>query len=193
MRGYFVVLAAYALLGCKDSKPVAVPEAENERLKKWYDAWAVQQPRPTEQLVSHIEAKLIGSRCIGELSNWARFYAFARLPEKVVDTGIVNFHLEKAGADGVVPGRRITEPDSWVTVDDRRIKMAMGDYDLKEDRIRVASCGNNVGAPGTDAIDNFDAYFNELKKRRLAHARVTSLDAKSVTPMPPNAGNAASR
>jgi len=67
--------------------------------------------------------------------------------------------------------RHITEPDSWVNIDDRPIRMVSGDYDVKEDRIRVAFCGNNVGGPGRGGINNMNAYFDELAKRRLAHAK----------------------
>jgi hypothetical protein len=91
------------------------------------------------------------------------------LPEKTVDTGIVDFHLDEAGTPGVKPGRQITAPDSWVNLDDRPIKMAAGDYDLEEDRIRVGFCGNNVSGPGPGGINNMNSYFDELKRRRKAH------------------------
>jgi hypothetical protein len=106
---------------------------------------------------------------VGSLDRWSRFYGYDSLPKKTVDTGIVDFHLEEAGAFAVKAGRHVTEPDSWVNIDDRPIKMVSGDYDVKENRIRIAFCGNNVGGPGKGGINNMNTYFDELKRRRLAH------------------------
>lgn len=80
------------------------------------------------------------------MDRWSRYYGYDRLPENTVDTGIIDFHLEEAGTTDVKSGRHITEPDSWVNIDDRPIKMVSGDYDVKEKRIRIGFCGNNFGA-----------------------------------------------
>lgn len=105
------------------------------------------------------------------MDRWSRYYGYDRLPEKTVDTGIVDFYLEEAGSPDVKTGRHITAPDSWMTADDRPIKMVSGDYDAKENRIRIAFCGNNVGSPRTAGINNMKTYYDELKRRRSTHAR----------------------
>ena len=134
---------------------------------KEYEAWAARQPRPPTQLIEGIEALLAKEPCVGSLERWSRHYAYNRLPEKTVDAGIVDFHLEELGTPDVKPGRHITEPNSWVNIDDRPIEMAEGDYDVKENRIRFAFCGENVG--GLVSVNDMNAYFDELKRRRLAH------------------------
>jgi hypothetical protein len=102
------------------------------------------------------------------MDRWARFYGYDRLPQETVDTGIVDFHLEEAGTAEVKVGRHITEPDSWVNIDDRPIKMVSGDYDVKEDRVRVGFCGKNVGGKQAD-VDKMRRYWGELDRRRAAH------------------------
>jgi hypothetical protein len=169
MRAELVLIAAFALNSCGRSEATKALPNEQERMQRWYKEWSARQPRPTPQLVDHIEALLAQVPCIGDLNRWSRSYGYNMLPEKSVDTGIVDFHLEEAGTPGVKPGRHITAPDSWVNLDDRPIKMAEGDYDLKEDRMRVGFCGNNVIGPGAAGINNMNSYFDELKRRRKAH------------------------
>lgn len=137
-------------------------------MEAWYTRWAKSQPRPSGEVVDGIEALLEKQPCIGDLGHWARFYGYDFLPEDAVDTGIVDFHLEQAGSYGVRPGRHITEPDSWVNLDDRPIRMADGDYDIRERRLTVASCGNNLGPRQPGDIRD-PTYFDDLKRRRAAH------------------------
>jgi hypothetical protein len=109
--------------------------------------------------------------CLGRLERWSRSFAYNYdPPRETLHAGIVDFNFEEAGKFGIQPGRHITEPNSWVNVDDRPIKMASGDYDVKEDRIRIKFCGNNVGGAGKGGIDNMDTYFDELDRRRSGHA-----------------------
>ena len=168
MRTSLFLLTASALACCGRAES---PENEQQRLERQYKAWAARQPRPPAPLVDRIEALLAKEPCVGSMDRWSRYYGYNHLPEKTVDTGIVDFHLEEAGTPGVRPGRHITEPDSWVNIDDRPIKMVSGDYDVEEDRIRIAFCGDNFGGPGTGGIDNMNSYFDELKQRRSAHAK----------------------
>jgi hypothetical protein len=163
-----LLLAMCALACCRRTEP---QESEQQRIERQYEAWAARQPRPPAQLVDHIEALLAKQPCVGSIHRWARYYGYNRLPEKTVDTRIVDFHLEEAGTPEVRAGRHITEPDSWVNIDDRSIKTVSGDYDLKEDRIRIAFCGSNVGGPDTRGINHMNAYFDDLKRRRSAHAK----------------------
>jgi hypothetical protein len=164
-----VIAVACALISCGRSERTQAPLNEQQRLERWYKDWSARQPRPTPQLVEHVEALLAQVHCIGDLNRWSRSYAYDMMPENTVDTGIVDFHLDEAGTPGVKPGRHITEPDSWVSQDDRPIKMAFGDYDLQEDRVRVAFCGNNVTGPGAGGINNMKSYDEELERRRKAH------------------------
>ena len=168
MRKNLLLLATCALACCRRAEPA---ENDQQRMERQYEAWAARQPRPPAQLVNHIEALLAKEPCVGSMNRWSRYYGYNRLPEKTVDRGIVDFHLEEAGTPPVRAGRHITEPDSWVNIDDRPIKMVSGDYDVKDNRIRIAFCGNNVGGPGRGGINNMNAYFDELAKRRLAHAK----------------------
>jgi hypothetical protein len=146
-------------------------------MQQRYAQWAAKQPRPDTKLVDRVESLLAKEPCVGSLDKWTRVYAYNRLPRKAVgglpkeavDRGIVDFHLEAVGV-GNKPERHITEPNSWVTMDDRPIKMADGDYDLKDNRIRFSFCGNNLGPSMPPAINNMATYFDELERRRSAHA-----------------------
>jgi len=171
MRTSLVLSAACALMSCQKAAPSPARETDVHRMVREYEAWAAQQPRPGEQMVDRVETLLAQESCIGRLDRWSRTYGFAMLPERTIDTGIVKFHLEEAGAHDVVPGRRITEPDSWINLDDRRIRIAFGDYDLREDRVRIAFCGNNVGPPSQGDIDNYEPYRVDLARRRAANRR----------------------
>lgn len=154
--------------GCRKAEPKR-PQSEEEKLSAWYAAWAAHQPRPAPQLVDRIESLLAKEPCVGSLDRWSRFYAYDYLPERTVDAGIVDFHLEEAGKMGIKPGVHITVPDSWVNLDDRPIKMAEGDFDIAENRIRFGSCGENVGIPGPGGFSNIAAYLRDLERRRIAH------------------------
>lgn len=167
MRTSLALIAACALIGCGKPEPAQAPLTEHDRMEKLYNEWAAQVPRPTPEIVDRIEALLVKEPCIGDINRWSRFYAYD-MPEKTVDTGIVDFHLEEAGTLGIKPGRQITVPSAWVNLDSRPIKMVGGDYDLKEDRIRVGFCGNNVG-PTQSAVDKMRRYWGDLDRRRAAH------------------------
>jgi hypothetical protein len=168
MRKSFLLLTICALSCCGKPAPQRAQETEQQRLEGQYEAWAARQPRPPAELIDHIEALLAKEPCVGSMTQWSRYYGYDRLPEKTVDTGIVDFHLEEAGTAEAKVGRHITEPDSWVTIDDRPIKMVSGDYDVKDNRVRIAFCGNNVGAERTE-VDNMARYWTELHRRRAAH------------------------
>ena len=170
MRTSLVLFATCILLSCRNAETGHAPQTKQERIVTQYEAWAARQPRPSPQLVDRIEMLLPRESCIGRLDQWSRHYGFNRLPEKTIDEGVVDFQLEEAGSPNVKAGRHITAPDSWVNLDDRPIKMAWGDYDVKGNRIRVAFCGNNFGGPG-QKVDNMKKYFDELKRRRSAAFR----------------------
>lgn len=166
MRALLMLLAVAALSSCRRSDPAHAPETGVERLEKQYRAWAARQPRPTSQIIDHLEDLLAQEPCVGSMQKWVRFYGYNRLPGNTVSTRIIDFHLDEAGPDAAKSDRHITAPDSWVGIDDRPIRMAFGDYDLKDGRIRLAFCGNNLGSSGSGGIDHMRTYFDELERRR---------------------------
>lgn len=131
--------------------------------------WAARQPRPAQRIVDRIEALLAGQQCVGRLDRWSRSYAYhydprtGNLYDKIID-----FHLEEAGSRGIRAGRHVTGPTRWMWVDDRPIKMATGDYDVTEGRLRIAYCGDNMGPP--EDFDRFERYWDDLERRRSALA-----------------------
>jgi hypothetical protein len=161
-----IPIAACALASCHDAESDRARQIAQQREEEWYQA--ARQPRPSEQLVDHIEDMLKREPCVGNLERWSRFYAFNMFPEKTVDTGIVDFHFEGVGWLGITPGRHITFPDVGAT-DARDIRMVTGDYDVKEDRIRIGFCGSHVRGPEPGDMNNMNAYLDELKRRRSAH------------------------
>jgi hypothetical protein len=114
-----------------------------------------QSEVPSERLVDRIESKLSANACIGSLARWNRQYRFWReqtydSPHRgEVDYNRVDFELWQAGRFGIKAGRSITLPEDVGTfrVDDRPIDLAMGDYDIKSDRLSIIHCGPNL--PGT--------------------------------------------
>lgn len=126
MRRAFAIVGATCLcvLACKraDVQRQLTPE---QRLEEKYSGWAKAQPRPPQTIVDRVEAMLEEEPCVGNLNRWSRLYSYNYRPP-TTDTGIVDFHLDEAGSYGVKPGRQITSPDSWVNIDDRRIKNGRG-------------------------------------------------------------------
>jgi hypothetical protein len=167
MRARLALLAACALMSCEKQEPKKASPAKQGQIERWYEDWAARQPRPTPQLVDHIEALLVRSPCIGDLKRWSRSYAYDMLPERTVDTGIVDFHFEEAGAENVKAGRHVSAP-FMANIDDRPIKMVDGDYDIREDRIRIGWCAQNVGATQSD-VDKARRYWAEKGRRRAEH------------------------
>ncbi len=164
-------LTYVAGVGCQRVEVLDQESTELDRLEEKHAAWARKQPRPPLRIVDRMEELLQQGPCVGRLDRWSRSFAYNYdIPRKTLYPKIVDFHFEEAGKFGVQRGRHITEPNSWVNIDDRPIKMVWGDYDVKEDRIRIAFCGNNVGGPEQGGINNMETYFDELKRRRSAHA-----------------------
>ncbi|WP_404712412.1 hypothetical protein [Sphingomonas sp. MMS24-J13] len=160
------LIAACGLVGCHRVAPVAIPQTGEQRITAWYQAWAAQQPRPSREIVDRVERLIAGQPCIGRLGQWSRSYAFHLLPNRTAYTQIIDFHFEEAGTPEVQVGRQVTAPAAWVNLDDRPIRMASGDYDLRDNRIRVEFCGANAGERRKDDINNIRTYFDELELRR---------------------------
>jgi len=135
-----------------------------------YQHWATTQPRPTQQIIDRIEGVLSREPCIGSLARWSRKYSYDYDSKaQALYPDIIRFELDEAGKFGVQPGRRAAEPSVLVGIDDRPIKMASGDYDLKDGRLHIFYCGNNFGAPGPGGIDNLHSYIPDRDRRRSAH------------------------
>jgi hypothetical protein len=161
----FAVACALAF-GCqKADVPERHPQTEPETLERNYAAWASKVPRPSQQMVERIEALLAKEPCVGRLDRWSRSYAYNGRMSGGVYLNIVDFHLEEAGTFGIQPGRHITAPNSWVAIDDRPIRVVSGDYDLGENRLRIAFCGENAG-PAKSEVDRMRAYWDDLDRRR---------------------------
>ena len=117
-------------------------------------------------MVDRIESLLAGKPCVGRLDQWSRTYAFDYdFGERRLYDHIIMFHLEEAGTPGVRPGRRVTEPNSWVIQDDRAIRMVDGDFDVSDGRLRIGFCGDNVG-PSAASVHQLRSYWTDLERRR---------------------------
>jgi hypothetical protein len=135
-------------------------------IKEQYDVWASRQPRPPRQVVDRIEALLAKEPCIGALGQWSRTYAYDEdMQTNTLYPDIVDFDLKAAGKFGVEPGLHLTEPNSWVAIDDRPIKMAWGDYKVANNQLTIGFCGSNVG-PSTGPIIHRPDYNDDLQRRR---------------------------
>jgi hypothetical protein len=154
--------------GCQRAEVRQQERLTDRNLEEQHAEWAARQPRPSEQVVSRIETLLTQDPCVGPLDRWERIYAYnENIQSKTLYPGIIDFHLNEAGGFGVRPGRHITEPNSWVNVDDRPIRMVSGDYQVSTGKLSIGFCGNNVGpSPEPTAIDRFDEYYDELKARQ---------------------------
>ena len=155
------------LCGCQKAQ-VSDEQTAVTTLDAQYEAWANRQPRPSVQIVNRIEALLSKEPCIGRLANWSRSYAYNYdSPTELLYKGLVDFHFKQADTPGNPPGRKITEPNSWISIDDSPIRMAWGDYDIQTDTIRMGFCGNNVGgAPSNSAPERLNNYYDDLERRR---------------------------
>lgn len=158
------------LAACGREAVTANRSADEADLESRYAAWAAAQPQPPAAVVDRIETMLAGRPCIGRLDRWSRTYAFDYdNGTRRVDDHIIMFHLEEAGTSDVRPGRRVTEPNSWVNLDDRPIRMVDGDFDVSDGRLRIGFCGDNVGASAA-SFDQLRSYWSDLERRRsVAH------------------------
>jgi hypothetical protein len=154
-------------LGCKEAVVRNDQGSTDRELERQYAAWASRQPRPPQQVVNRVETLLAKEPCVGALNRWSRTYTYDEdMPNRTLYPGIVAFHLKAAGAFGVEPGLHVTEPNSWVTIDDTPIKMVWGDYEVSKDRLTVGFCGPNVGPTMDDTGINRRDYDDDLKRRR---------------------------
>jgi len=167
-------LAACALTAaCQRAEAVPPQQSQTQPPTQSFVSLLKSQPRPSEDLVHHVETLLAAIHCVGDIGHWSRSYAYDFMPERMIDTGIVDFQLKDAGRFGVKPGVQITYPDAWLNIDDGPYRVVSGDYDVREDRIRIAFCGNNMGERLSGDINNMGSYFEELKRRRQAHGTAT--------------------
>lgn len=143
----FILLVVTCALTAASQRAEAVPpqQSQPESAPQSFELLLKSQPRPPAELVNHIEALLAKEPCVGRLDRWSRYYAYDFMPDTVVDTGIVDFQFKQAGSLGVQAGVKITYPDEWANIDDTPIRVVIGDYDVREDRVRIAFCGNNMG------------------------------------------------
>lgn len=159
---------AILLTACGREALTANRSADQTNMEEAYATWAAAQPRPQRPIVDRIESLLARQPCIGRLDHWSRTYAFDYdQGTRTVHDHIIAFHLEEAGPLGVRPGRQVTEPDSWVNLDDRPIRMVEGDFDVSDGQLRIGFCGDNVGASAASA-DQLRNYWKDRERRRTA-------------------------
>jgi hypothetical protein len=102
----------------------------------------VYEPKPSEQMVDGLEAKLAGRPCIGPLKRWVRDYSFAFGKDGHVDRRIIHFSFHPASGWAHPPGRRIMSLHEG-GIDDSHSITAHGTYDVAADRATVEYCGPN--------------------------------------------------
>jgi hypothetical protein len=160
---------AILLAACGPEALEANRSSDQMNIEQAYATWAAAQPRPPEPIVDRIESLLASQPCIGRLDHWSRTYAFDyETRTRAVVEHIIAFHLEEAGPSGARLGRQVTEPESWVNLDDRPIRMVEGDFDVSDSQLRIGYCGNNVGASSASA-DQLRNYLTGRDRRRAAH------------------------
>jgi hypothetical protein len=102
----------------------------------------VYEPRPSEQMVDRLEAKLAGRPCIGRLKRWVRDYSFALGKDGGADRKNIHFTFRPASGWAHPPGRRIIGLHEG-GIDDSRTITARGKYDVAADRATLEYCGPN--------------------------------------------------
>jgi len=170
LRRVSVGIIAGLTISCQEAEERNTPYqlARQEAAHASALSWAARLPRPPEQIVERIEALLAQQPCIGGLERWSRSYSYHYDPVTgSLYNQIVDVSLEEASADAPA-GRQVTGPISWMTIDDRPIMMARADYDVVEDRLRVQWCGNNGRSMSRSDDERFEAYFDDLERRRAS-------------------------
>src|SRR6218665_3438015 len=120
---------------CDDWRP-----SDRAHCRQWLAA-----ARPSASVVERLESRLAGHPCVGDLRRWQRVYSFASVRDNLTlgDQSRLAFIFRQAGVQGFVTGRRITAPEIWVQIDDRRYNFVRGYYDLNRGSLTVDYCGSN--------------------------------------------------
>ncbi len=102
-------------------------------------------PVPPSDIVDMVEAKLAGHSCVGDLEGWERNYRFAKPTgfsayTSQADLGIVEFHLRRAGATTIAPGRNTfgRHGDDWP--ESKAIRAIDGRFRLSDGRLSMPAC-----------------------------------------------------
>ena len=143
--------------------------------------WEKAQPRPSQAMVERIENLVAQEPCVGTLNRWSRHYSYLYDPvREELHPRIIVLHLEEAGKFGIRAGLQISAPEIVFRNHDLEVRMARGDFDRLDGRIRFSFCGNNFNngenIPSSD-FENVDAYYRELKKRRAVISAWTAVYA----------------
>jgi hypothetical protein len=106
--------------------------------------------RPPNSLIDTVEARLASNPCVGALDRWQRLYSFAnrRGGTRGSDESRVAFSYRQAGVYGFHAERRVTAPEVWQQVDDRRYDFIIGSFNIDTGKITIDYCGPNVRQPG---------------------------------------------
>ena len=102
------------------------------------------EPLPPIELVDRIESQLAGRPCIGALADWERNFSYGHGGDQRRERGIerdrVVFVFREAGMYQYRSQRIIGSPEM---LDERQMKVAVGEYDLLSGRLTVDACGLN--------------------------------------------------
>ncbi len=107
--------------------------------------------------MDRIETALATNDCVGDLRNWERRYVYHRefsakptasgAPEGWLapDSSLIKIELSEADFEEFSSRRVSTVQSDNIGIDDRRYKVAFGQFDLTTGRLTVSFCGPNMG------------------------------------------------
>jgi hypothetical protein len=114
---------------------------------------------PPDRIIELIENKLERDPCIGDLDRWERNYRFAGSTglsayTAMVDHGIVEFHLRRAGSFAIRPGRQVLrrgEKDDWP--DGPYVQSVDGYFDLGTHALSMPRCSRTATPRSSDGAN----------------------------------------
>lgn len=142
-----VTVVGSALVACNGNRTSAASSNATEEEFN-LESVVTGDPRPPVDLVNQVEAKLLAEECVGDLNCWERLYSYGfDSRRRSVDTSVVAFMFREAGVHGFRSARRITEPLTWVNLDDRAYNLVHGRYLIREQTLEIEYCGPSVAQP----------------------------------------------
>ena len=125
MRAAACIPAIAALAGCYREEPEELPMDEH---------------------IAMVERSLARHPCVGNLSNWERYYRFA--PATGIsayttksDLDVIEFHLRRAGTLTIEPGSRVLrrgDSDDWP--DGRNVRALDGRFKIVGSALTISKC-----------------------------------------------------
>jgi hypothetical protein len=108
--------------------------------------------KPPAELVDRIERQLPRFPCIGPLSRWERHYGYGSggddgQPNGGVERDRIVFTFVQAGIYGYRAKRLIDASMEGPGIDERQMRVAFGEYDVRSRRLVLIRCGWNQTPP----------------------------------------------